>query len=1105
MKRYTSLITAVGLLTILPTLQTQAAENAWNNGSGNSFWDLSSANWGCPPIWAEGDNAYFDVAGANPSGLGTSATLNSPITAHNVTVNGTNYVITGGGNLLTLAGTTPTIISSASSNNFAVSIFGTDGLTFQGTGTTALLGDSALAPNLGNTYTGGTHVRSGTLILGVGAFGGAALSSSSYAVDSIEAIDVGATVREGNFNDGLDTSSSDKKVPNGQIPISGPGSGLLAPHRLNLTGGTYDTYANDNNQQQPQPSGWGTIINTCPDARGILKYTGYGETTEFAGQIMDGGAIINRANNGPGYQMNVDSQGGSSASVLILSGSNSFTGFIRIGNAATIQLKGAGTLGYPSPIFCPARQIIMNNGVLDLNGTSQKTGYYYCSGVITNTAVGTVSTLTVCYNCTNLTTYTNSGVAKGLLTSIQDDPATSGLIALTKDGVAVQPISGPANNYHGDTVVNNGVLWVQAAGAISPNSAYHLNTTQGQLALDYAGTASVRQLWINGVPKPNGTYGAADTTAITGTGTLTVTDYDFNRWNNASANSMWDGSSANWTSPTIWAVGNSAFFDALGANPSGLGTAVTLNSAITAHQIAVTGTNYIINGGSSTLALAGTTPTITSSASSNNFAVSIVGTEGLSFQGAGTTALLGDSALAPNLGNTYTGGTYVRSGTLILGVGAFGGAALSSSSYAVDSIEAIDVGATVREGNFNDGLDTSSSDKKVPNGQIPISGPGSGLLAPHRLNLTGGTYDTYANDNNQQQPQPSGWGTIINTCPDARGILKYTGYGETTEFAGQIMDGGTTIARANNGPGYQMNVDSQNGPSSSVLILSGSNSFTGFIRIGNNATIQLKGSGTLGYPAPINCPGRQVIMNNGVLDLNGTSQKTGVFWTKGDADGSPAARITNSAFGTLSTLTLCYNATNLTVSTSSGSQGGISCSIKDDPTTGGTMGITKEGVAMQVIGANDGTNSVKGTPVNDYHGDTVVNNGILAMINSSAVSPNSAYRINATQGKLRLDYSDTANVRQLWISGVQQPNGVYGAGTPGIDPTSTGTLTVTGADPTLVFSRSGNTLNLSWAGTGYKLVFATSVTGPWSDYPCGGTSPVAIAIGSGSKFFRLSK
>ena len=1101
MKRCTSLIAAVGLLTLLATLQTHAADNTWNNGSANSYWDLSSANWGCPTIWADGDNAFFDVAGANPSGLGTSVTLNSPITAHNITVNGTNYIIIGNAQPLTLAGTTPTITAMASSNAFAATLSGTDGLTFQG-GINVLLGDASPAGTNGNNYTGGTYVRSGTLILRTA---GALTSGAAYAVDNIEAIDTGATVQIGTLNDGLDTSTSNVRPADGQL-LRTSSSG-----RLNLTGGTFDNNGDNNGIVYPPPEGTGTIVNSSPYARAVMKLTrSDGNTFVFNGQIKDGGQTVVRANSGPGYQQNIDMNGGNYT--LVLGGSNSFTGFLRLnsGSGNTVILTNAGTLGYAAPINCPARQILMNSGKIDLNGTSQKVGYVYtgndANSVITNSAFGTVSTLTVCYNCTNLVAYNGAATPRGIRCALLDDPTTGGTLALTKEGVAIQPIGNYAgdgtpadNNYHGDTTVNDGILEVLSVNGISPNSAYHLNTTKGKLQLDYAGTVNVRQLWIDGVPQTNGVYGSGSTTAITGTGTLTITGSDFNHWNNGTSNSLWDAASANWASPITWADGNSALFDGLGANPSGPATAVTLNTPVTAHEIAVNGTNYVINGGGNALTLAGTTPTITSSASSNNFAVSIAGTEGLTFQG-GTTVLLGEASPAGGTnGNNYTGGTYVRSGTLILRTA---GALTSGAAYAVDSIEAIDAGATVREGNTNDGLDTSTSDVKVPNGQIPISGAGSGLTAPHRLNLTGGTYDTYANDNNQQQPQPSGWGTIINTCPYARGILKYTGYGETTEFAGQIMDGGTTIVRANNGPGYQMNVDSQGGSSASVLILSGSNSFTGFIRIGNAATIQLKGAGTMGYPAPINCPARQVIQNNGKFDFNGTSQKTGVFWTKGDGDGCV---LTNSAFGTLSTLTLCYNVTNLTVPTSSGSQGGISCSIKDDPTTGGTIGITKEGVAIQVIGANDSVNSVKGTTVNDYHGDTVVNNGILRIMVASAISPNSAYRLNTTRGTLDLAYTDTANARQLWINGVQQPNGVYGAGTPGIDPASSGTITVTGADPTLVFSRSGSTLNLSWAGTGYKLLFATSVTGPWSDYPCGGTSPVAITIGSGSKFFRLSK
>ena len=364
MKRYLSLIAASLMLVASIPNQTRAADNTWNNGSTDFLWNGTSLNWSSPTTWVDGDNAIFNATGAGTISLGAA------ITVHNQTFNSAGYTIAGVGNALTLASATPTITVNASATSDA-SISGTDGLTVEGTSGLTLLGDTS-SSTPGNTYTGGTYVKSGTLILKVGTLGTSptALPSTSYAVDSIEGIDAGAIVREGNVNNGLDTATSNQKVPNGQIPTSGVGSGLADPHRLNLTGGTYDTFANDNTQQQPQPSGFGTIINTSPNARGILKFVSYGTTTTFSGQIMDGGATIARTNNGPGYQMNVDSQGGT-AGTIILSGSNSFTGFIRIGNNGTIQLSGAGTLGYPT-VSSPLRQVIQNNGVMDLNGTSQK-------------------------------------------------------------------------------------------------------------------------------------------------------------------------------------------------------------------------------------------------------------------------------------------------------------------------------------------------------------------------------------------------------------------------------------------------------------------------------------------------------------------------------------------------------------------------------------------------------------------------------------------------------------------------------------------------------------------------------------------------------------
>lgn len=1108
MKRYTPLLATAWLLVASAPPQIYAADNTWNNGSGNSFWDAASANWSLPTIWADNNNAFFSILGANPSGLGTSVTLNSPVTANNITINGTNYVMVGNGLNLTMGGTNPVITSMGSSNAFAVSLTGVSGLTFQGPGTNVLMGDLSLAPNPGNTYLGGTYVKSGTLILKVGAMGTGptGLSSSSYAVDSIEGIDAGAIVREGNFDDGLDTTTSDQKVPNGQIPVSGTGSGLVVPHRLNLTGGTYDTYGNDNNQQQPQPSGWGTIINTTPYARGILKYTGFGQTNEFSGQIMDGGPLIARANNGPGYQMNVDSQAGSSSSVMIFSGSNSFSGFIRIGNGATIQLKGAGTLGYPSPILCPSRQVIQNNGTMDLNGTSQKTGYYYAGGgSIINSAIGTMSTLTVCYNCTNLTTYTNGGVAKGIMTSIQDDPVNTGLIGLTKEGVAVQPISGPANTYHGDTVVNNGVLWVQVAGAISPYSAYYLNTNHGTLLLDYAGTANVRQLWINGIPQPNGTYSAASTTAITGTGSITVTGYDFDRWSNGSGNFSWDGTSANWTSPTIWLDGNSARFDGLGADHSGAGTTVLLNSPVTVNDIAILGTNYVINGAGSALTLGGPTSTLTSSGSSNVVAASLYGTAGLTFKGNGTTVLTDDGVD----GSHYTGGTIIHSGTVILQStkGGTGGA----SPYALDSILGLDAGATlVLPGIWNGSKYVANPDQMGVHGQLP---------SYSRLNMTGGTVDLSNDPKSQHIPAPDGYGTILNSGSWTQAGLQLVTDGQDHYFYGVITDGNNGVLNGDNtsadnagqGPGYQIGIVQQAGGVSVAGVNGGaagpyqtwywygSNTYSGSTRLDGGVYLKLMGQGTIGFPSSNALTG-PMRLYNAVLDLNGHNQTIALM-----TGGSSSAIIQNSATGTVATLTFGYgNEQNFGRN--------APYTFQDSWGGGGVLALKKIITAPfpfpNVNPTTMATNCYQTlSGLCTYSGDTTVAGGKLILNAASAVSPNSAYRLSTNNyALLQLNYSGTAPARQLWINGVQQPNGVYGAGTPGIDPTSTGTITVTGADPTLTVSRAGNTLTLSWVGGGHKLQYAkNSLTGVWVDYPGGNISPVHVTIGSGAQYFRLSE
>ena len=325
-------------------------------------------------------------------------------------------------------------------------------------------------------------------------------------------------------------------------------------------------------------------------------------------------------------------------------------------------------------------------------------------------------------------------------------------------------------------------------------------------------------------------------------------------------------------------------------------------------------------------------------------------------------------------------------------------------------------------------------------------------------------------------------------------------------FAGVIADGNNGVLATNNnfngGPGYQIGILQLNsglGGSGGTWILSGSNTYSGSTRIdAGTGGIRLEGNGTIGFPTPNGLTGPMRIYG-GFLDLNGHNQTISLL-----QDGNSSARIFNSAVGTVSTLTIGYG----------NEQANRSCSyqLMDNPGTGGILALRKIITAPYQIPnsslmATNCYQKLTATCVATYSGDTTVDGGTLWIQGPSAISPNSAYRLStANYATLRLEYVGTANCRQLWIDGVQQPNGVYGAGTSGIDPLSTGTVTVTGADPTLTFSRSGNTLTLSWVGSGYKLQYKTgSLAAPWCDYTGGTSSPVVTTIGSGAKFFRLSK
>lgn len=500
--------------------QPPTGPNTWTNTSGDFQWNSTSANWSAPATWTGGDNAIFASTGAG------AISLTEAITARHVFVGATGYSFTGG-NALTLAGTTPTFTVNAPIS-LGISLQGTDGFTFQGT--------SSLTLEASNSFTGGTFVRSGTLILRAPSTGN---NPSPYAVDRIEAIDAGATVQQWAATpvEPL-TNASLVRATNGQI---------YRFSKLHLNGGTLDLNGEDSSTQWPAPTGSGTITNSSPYARAAFRIAvSSGQTKTFSGIIQNGnGGVVTTSvvpNSAPGvtpvtykqgYRMDLDLQSmQDDSAVFVLDNVNTFTGFTRIGGGRlTFTSKGKwGAIvvtGEPTT-STPNGSVICNGNTgnlrVDFNGTSQVTGGLSGNGgVFANNLAGSCSILTVgAGNISNTAWPTGGGGQNGKITD--NTTGVGGMIGLTKIGTGTIGLPTAQNDYSGPTTVNNGVLEFTSTGAPSSRSDHQINSP-GTIKLSFAGSRNVNSLFLNGSKLPPGIYDAASHPAfITGGGSITVAE-----------------------------------------------------------------------------------------------------------------------------------------------------------------------------------------------------------------------------------------------------------------------------------------------------------------------------------------------------------------------------------------------------------------------------------------------------------------------------------------------------------------------------------------------------------------------------------------------------
>ncbi|MCX6876156.1 MAG: autotransporter-associated beta strand repeat-containing protein [Verrucomicrobia bacterium] len=555
----TCTLTANGSATIVSlgtTNQTVGAVNLWNGAQITGTGTLSastafnvdsgtiSAKLAGPGTLIKGDTATVILNGINtysgatlvsagtlqvakPSSLpgqttpGLISVADGATLAVNVGSSG-EFTATDISNLLTNATfAVNSILGVNTTAAFAMSssLTGAIGLSKLGTGVLTLSGT-------GNTYSGGTRVLGGTLLLsGVGTLGestGALTVDGATAILSMGATNqtVGAvTVLNGGQITGTGTlTGTTFNVESGTISVKLAGTGAMLTKSsigmVTLTGAnTYDggTLVNDGTLTLSGSGKLGAATGALTvDGGSAILSLGTTLQTVSAVSLLNGGQVTGTGTL-TGTSFNVESGTISvklagtgavltknSLGTVLLTGANTYTGGTRV-TAGTLQaatiasLPGQTTLGLIT--VADGASLVLNAG-----GTGE-----FASANITSLV-------------------TNASFAANTLLGIDTTTATGGAFActsnligafsLSKLGIGTLTLSGANNTYSGGTTVSGGTLALSGTGK--------LGASTGALKVD--GFTTI--LSLGTTSQTVGAVSLLNGAQITGTGTLTGTSFN---------------------------------------------------------------------------------------------------------------------------------------------------------------------------------------------------------------------------------------------------------------------------------------------------------------------------------------------------------------------------------------------------------------------------------------------------------------------------------------------------------------------------------------------------------------------------------------------------
>ncbi|MGH3580015.1 MAG: beta strand repeat-containing protein, partial [Mycobacterium sp.] len=974
-----------------------------------------------------------------------------------------------------------------------------------------------------NTYTGGTTVSNGTLLVGsAGALssgstlnvlsdtaGGTALVDMSGFSNTVAALNIGgATGADATSTANIAATGGGTLTLNGNVAYLATGNplGSTIAANLNLNGGGRSFTINDSATAATDLTISGIISNgsITKTGAGTLLLTG-ANTYTGATTVLDGRLVLGSDAALPtAAVLTVTSSVAGGTAILDLNGqTTTLSGF----NGTSITIGGATGANSSSSAS------ITGTGTLTIgaNIVYQNTGNPLGSSIASNLDLGNAGrTITTNDSTATATELTISGaISNG---------------TLTKNGAGTLLLSG-TNTYTGVTTVNDGALKIGSNGALPSTTTLNLvsTITSGIVTLDI-GTFSptVAALNLNGA-------GSASTANIVGTGTLnlggtftysgnlaplaTTISANLGLGNAARTFAINDSTAAAIDVTISGNIGETAIS---GINKTGSGT-LLLSGTNTYTGVTTLSSGTVIAGsdaafGGSTLAFTG--GTLQGTGVTRTFS------NPLSF-GAGTVTLGGSTNLVFNGNITNTFNSNVTLLVTNSGTTTFNGDIPISNNASSFSLTISNTGTVTLEGAISNG----------PNGSTAsaLAKLGAGVLELGGANTYGGN-TTISDGTIRLLPGgtlPATGLTVTSTVPAGTATLDLNGQDTTVTFVtlggtptsntlsggdilgtggGTLTIGGTLTYQNNNNPRGSLisaNLNLGDVPrtftindstsTSTELTISGDisqNNTTGLTKNGTG-TLLLSGTNTYSGGTTVS-DGRLVLGSDAALpfddlnvfagsattaivDLNGHDITVPNLTLGGSATTSGSSLLATGG-GTVSVIggSITYNATNnplgaaISSNVNIGSGGSRIIFVNDSTTAPDDLTISGnivESAATALTKNGAGVLSLTGT--NTYTGVTTVLSGTLAITSPSSIS-NALLNLNggvlATAGTFNRDFGTTAGTFNIRSGGggFAAYGGPLTVSIPTVNPTWGTTSGFLSSGGNLILGSTGANDALTW-------------------------------------------